>query len=332
MKKTILSSIFMSALFGICSAHAQLAVVNKPIGFSGAMTSIPANGQMFFAYDLKSSNDWGPEIAAKSEIFPGFKSFESWMVSEDTNETVIYKSETSVVVDKSLSAIDLKKLESVELMNSVDPAFKHQEVTADQVNQAYAKEINDGFLSAKEVLGSRLNRRKLTNDEYQTQLARAEAQLQKNLNVSWCQSGSKCVLSKAAFPDTLTFSALIAGANAMGMNVPSSLDIYTQITPMSAEQAAQLGASAGVTQLGVVANKFVISMKNVILLKEIAPNQTLMTIQVTAVLEKDDLDKLSLLGSYDTLIGMGAANQDTGILMGLPALNQKLAEGLKSAL
>lgn len=328
MKTKILAIATMTLTLSYASLG--LAAEKIPYGFLNSnpseIAALAAN-EMIYSYDMKSSLDWNSQALKEAELFTGFKSFESWNVLNNTNETMIYASEVAFVINKPIDQTSLNRLSTAEFISSIDPGFTHQAVSSEEANTAYTQTQEEGKASALRVLDGMLKRGQVTAIQADEASARIKNTASTNMNQNWCASASaQCVKSTAIIP--FLYKSLLATASTIGINVPDSVEVYSELKPISSLN----GASAGISLTGFLANKTLISLKNDILAWDIGSGSSLVTIKTYVVIEKDDLDKFKSLGSYDFVLGNTYFNRDEGIAMGLPLYNQRMAEALKNSL
>lgn len=330
MKRLSLST---ATLIAALSFSAQ-AAEKLPYGFLKSspqeIASMASQSGLIYSYDMRSSEEWDSATVSEANLFDEFKSFESWHLVNNTNETIIYASEVAFVVDKVVDQSSLNRLGAADFLSSIDPGFTHEAVSTDSANAAYREAQNEGKESGLSYLATLVKKGQLTESEKVRLMEAVENQYQANLSKSWCGDASLCLESTARIP--FLYRQLLAGASLAGVNVPESVKVYSELSPLSSAALKKEGASAGVAQVGFLSNKTLISMKNLILSTSLGSGSSLITIKTYVVMEKDDLDKFQSLGSYDFVVGNSYLNSDEGITMGLPLYAQRLAEALRGKL
>jgi hypothetical protein len=324
MKKVMLTALAAAAAL-------SLTVEAKPTKISSGFLSEPTqslveklNGStsMIYSYDMKASSDWDQNTLTQAELFSGFKSFETWDLVNSKDETVIYASEVAFIIDQTVTQENLSKLQTAEFLSEIDPGFNHTSVTKEEANEAYQSAQEEAKSSTKTYLDDITNRGLITSEQKQSLIQSVDTQVQTNLSANWCADGSsQCVKSSARIP--LLYQGVLSGASLAGINVPSSVDVYSEVK--------NLEGQVGVIQTGFLANKTLVSLKNTITAEDLG-GRSLIRVKTYVVLEKDDLDKFQFLGSYDFVVGNSSFNSNEGITMGLPLYSQKMAEALKEKL
>lgn len=332
--KTINKVMMVGAL-----AISSQAIANEKIGYGflnkspseiAALASSDPN-EMTYSYDLRSSNEWNQNMVETSNLFNGFRSFETWNPKDNTNETIIYASEVAFIVQKNVNPQTFSQMANATFLSKVDPGFSHQNMTAEDANTIFRNEQASGKNSAIANLEGLSKKGALSEGEKNKWIAQVEKQHQQNIQAKWCSSEqSQCVRSSAIIP-TL-YRAVLKGASLAGVGVPESVDVYSELRSLSQDEVQNKGAIGGMVQVGFLSNKTLVSLKNTILAYALSDGTTLVTVSTLVVMEKDDLDKFSSLGSYDFVVGNSYLNSDEGLTMGLPLYAQKLAESLRDHL
>lgn len=320
------TSLMILMAVGFCAQ----ANTQSSLGFLSDSSQMP-NQEIVYAYDLRSSNEWSDEVLKASELFPGFKSFETWDILNNTNETVIYVSEVAFTINKTVSQSSLDQLGRAEFLSSIDPGFSHTSVTKEEANDAFSAAQKEAQESAVNVLELFEKKGKISAEQRASLTQASQGQLEKNLSLKWCESSAaQCVKSTAKIPTV--YKMALSGVSSTGLDIPDSIDIYSELKPVDAGALQAQGYQAGVTQTGFLANKTLVSLKNTILSKDLGNGSSLITVKTFVVIEKDDLDRFSSLGSYDVVVGNSFLNTDEGITMGLPLYSQRMAEALREKL
>ncbi len=300
-------------------------------------------GTVFLAKKIANSPDWSDSVLKESQLFEGYRSFESYLVEQDTNDRVLFGAEGAVVVHKALDQNDLNKLKDPEFLSKMDSSFNHTVLPQSEAVQEFLKGQAEGRDSALAAIEARAKAsRRISDQKIATWKERVERQYEANINPSrmtlCSDSESVCMKSSAIFSPELraTMKSLKESSfvpSSLSNKVPDRIDFFSELR--SAGKGELEGAQAGVVQTGFLANKFIISTKTKVLAYNLGNQSTLLVAKVYVEVELDDVEKYSIPGVInirDFMMGESAFNSPVDFRKGLPAYSSDLLKSLASEL
>ncbi|NCN42536.1 hypothetical protein GW916_14965 [bacterium] len=317
-------------------ASAEITTLPMDYGFlkeNPEELAILAPGEVFQSYQIKNSSDWNASVLGQSELFKGFRSFESWIVESDSNERVVYSSEVALVVNKKITQDDLNKIKDPNFLSQIDPSFSHQALDAQVALNEFLEAQKGGQTSALRSLEMAVKKKKVKMSKADSMYVAIVNQLDRNLQANFCKTPeSSCLTSTAIFSGKIQ-SLMSAAKKYVTDKIPDKVELMSEVRNATSEELGS--ATAGVVQTGFLANKFIISTKNIILAKALPDGSTLLSIATYAEFEKDDLEelgKIPLLNPYELIVGESSLYRGEGLAQGLPAYSAQLAKSLSEKL
>jgi hypothetical protein len=317
------------------------SVVQKDLGFIQQNMSVGAQ-QIFSASGLITESQWRTYPNQSSyRPFAEYRSIKNLNPVDQSENLEIFRAETAFVVNTQSLGQILSQSSGLDLLRQIDSGFRHQSIDPRQANQYYQQRLMEDYQSAMEVMEMR--RQRILNPLSESELARAtqvlEQQMQINQRVNWCESvEGQCVLSRAVFEGS--WAMLMQTISALPMDsivdVPEHIEQMAEIILFDANQgAATHPVVAGIpyeadTVLlinGFMANALIQFSQIAFSVHPLANNQSLVVIQTTIGMERNDLDKVNtpFLSARTILMGQSIYNGDRGFAMGLPRLQESMA-------
>lgn len=295
---------------------------------------------IYISSQLWSEVEWlqSPE-AFRYEILPGYKSLKDLDPVSGSENLEVFHSETAFLVSRAKVEQFFAKKSHLEILKIMDVGFRHRALESQSANEQYQNNLKTSLDAALNTLGQRAQRsvKPLNNNQYIEAQKNLESQWETNRQVQWCHTaGSQCLTSEVNFSGS--WSGLIDTLRALPsdglLNVPTEIVMLSEIKPLEPQLAPlahlEKPAQQGFVVTGFLANSFLQYSQMVVSVHPVDEKKSLVIIQSTVGLEKDDLDKLEtgFLSARSILMGASIYNGDDGFSMGLPRVQQTMAEQL----
>lgn len=340
----------------MATQFAFAAVVKMDLGFITNSQIVPEVGQIKSASGLLTEEQFrASPLNTSFRPRPNFVSVKDYDPLDDSENLEVFRSETTFVVSKERAIAYLQASKQINIVQDMGGGFVHNIADTNGINSEYQATLAATYKSATDTQVERRTRatKPISEAEFQAAMGRLNHHTTVASQQVWCGAGKTCLRSsvdigeywRKRFQDV---AWIIENTPAMPASLKSKAqklkemsgitmdgEIY-QATPdangrIPEVQFIPVSPMAVIVQTGFKASTFIQFTKAVVSFHDLQNGQVLVVMQSVVGLEKDDLD-MSIPGVdvRSNMMSQGIMNGDSGLSMGLPRLQEQMAQTFKN--